>query len=183
MIDQEGRRLILQRNGQMGASLVYSPGVIKAEAETTNAVITQMSQDVNASPKVPTATRNAFGVFVAEWSSYYQSISFVDRLLFSTMEKIQEFRKRAGDWRKLLQKAGAKFSSPADKTTAAGVSLPQIPWKWILGGVGAAVGLFFIVRIMKSSLSGAAQLAEAEEDAVRIAEMKRKASKKIVTIS
>ncbi len=183
MIDSEGRRLILERNGQLRSSLVYSPGVIKAEAETTNAIISQMALDVNTSPKVPAATRNAFGAFVAEWTSYYKSIGFLDRLVFSTMEKIQEFRKRAAEWRKTLQRAGAKFAAPSDKHSAAGVSLPQLPWKWILGGVGVAVGLFFVVKIMRSSLSGAAQLAEAEQEAVRIAATKRKASKKVVTIS
>ncbi len=189
MIDEAGRRLIAQRNGnQLSASLVYSPAAIKAEAETTNAIITQLATDVNASPRIPKANRDAFGTFVAEWVNFYKSsLSLVDRLWFSTMEKVHEFRKRAAEWRTLLTKKGLKASTPADKPVAPGIGpeAGKIPWMWILGGASVLVGLFFVVRIVRGSMLGQAALAEAEDDAVAAAREaeRRKAARKVITIT
>lgn len=173
------------RPQQMGASLVYSPGQIQAEADTVNNIITQLATDVAASPKIKAQSRAAFGAFTAEWQTFYsQHLGLVDRLWFSTMEKISEYRHRAADWKKQLKKQGLKTSTPDDNPTKPGISF-GIPWWAWLAGAGGLVGLYFIVRIVRGSVLAGAALEEAEADAIAVATavQKRKAARKVVTIS
>ncbi len=214
MIDKAGQKLIADRNGirsglpdgtyhvlpggvprliksvrgghPLGDSLVYSPGEIKAEADTTNAIITQLYQDAVASPKIPQATRNAFYAFCNEWVAFYQNhTGWFDRLWFSNLEKITDYRKRAATWRAKLGKVGLKSNSPEDAVRDPGITSNTIPWKWIVLGAIGVTGAVMVVHLARTALLGAAELGEAEMMAMSIADAAKakRAAKRLVTIT
>lgn len=214
MIDKAGQNLIRERNGirsalpdgtyhvlpngaaklvqsvrggkMLGDSLVYSPSEIKAEADTTNAIISQMYQDAVASPKIPQATRNAFYGFCNEWVAFYQNhTGWFDRLWFSNLEKITDYRKRAGVWRAKLGKVGLKSNAPEDAVTAPGISSNAIPWKWIVLGAIGVTGAVMVIHLARTALLGAAELGEAELMAMSIADAvkAKRNARRLVTIT
>lgn len=179
-VDDEARRIIAQRNGLRDA-VVYTPSQAKAEADTVNAIITQMYQDAVASPKIPQSYRNSFYAFCNEWVAFYQNhTSWLDRLWFANVDKISDYRKRAVTWRQLLSKHGFKPTTPEDTVPTSG-----IPWKWILlGGLGL-VSVVVVVRLVRTTMLGRIALGEAEEAAMAIAdaERRKRSARKVFSIA
>lgn len=178
----EAIRIIRERNrgtrpGRMNDALVYSPSEIKAEADTTNAIITQLYQDAAASPKIPTAVRNSFYAFCNEWVAFYKNhTSWFDRLWFSNLEKVTDYRKRADTWRKKLAAHGLASSSPADAIHNPGFDPNSIPWKWIAIGAAGLVGIFVVTKVVLGMATGgfAGALEEAEANALAIMDQTRR---------
>ncbi len=170
------------RPGRMGDSLVYTPGQIKAEAETANTIISQLYRDAEASKKIPQKTRNAFYAFCNEWVAFYKNhTGWTDRLWFSTLEKITDYRRRAEDWRKLLTKQGLNSSGPSDHAPTPGIGEGAIPWKLIILGVVGVAGLLITWKIVSGVMLRGAQLGEAEKaaEAIAEAETRKKRQKKL----
>lgn len=188
MIDDIGRDIIAQRNG-LRDSLVYSPSEIKAEAETTNTIISQLYNETAATPKIPQATRYAFYTFVNEWVAFYKNhTGWFDRLWFSNLEKITDYRKRAGIWRTTLEKKGLKSVDIPDVVKAPGFSADSIPWKWIVLGALGLVGVALTVSLVRTAVLGGAMdasLAEAEAAAIAIADAQRRkrSSRSVLSIA
>lgn len=132
--------------GDTGA-LLYTPGAIKAEAVTTDQEIKALLTDVRTS-KLPGKVKTSFQKFFDEWVSFYKNhTGWFDRLWFSNMEKIQDYRKRGVDWRGMLSGQGVKMTTPSPKIKFAGLELPTMPlWGKVAIGAAAAGLLYYIFR-------------------------------------
>ena len=123
----------------MGA-VVYSPSEMKAEAATTDAELYQLYLDVNKS-KLDADSKQAFYRFVNEWKDFYVNHSaWTDRLWFSYIEKVQDYRKRGLDWRDKLEAAGVATSAPRPKVKEAGENI-ELPSAGKTLAIAALVGV------------------------------------------
>jgi hypothetical protein len=94
---------------------VQTPGSIKAEMDTTRAIIHQLDADVAAS-SVDASFKTAWRTFVDEFDAFYkQHQGWLERFWYSTYAKTVEFRQRAIDWRARFVALGGTPSAPEDR--------------------------------------------------------------------
>lgn len=159
----------------------------------TNAFITGMAQGVDAVKNwtgkgVPAGTGATFNTFVRAWANFYAS-DFSSRprvlahwLTSNLQAQLINFQQQAADWGKKLKKWGVKFEATSTEG-APNKALGVLTWIGI--GVVVLGGLYLIGKAVHKATLGGAALEEAEQEAMQIAEEKKrkKRDKTALTIS
>jgi hypothetical protein len=123
------------------------PGAILAEMQTTDGIIDQLGNDIEASTAVDDAFKDGWRAFRAEWKKYFsEHQSWSDRAWYSSYEKVVEYRTRALTWRNLFESKGGKASTPKDTPPQLpGIDLSSAINTAVLVG-GAALLLILVLR-------------------------------------
>lgn len=172
-IDEAGRRLIAQRNGQsLGAGIVL-PTTIRNEMDAVNQLIDGLGVAVNERRgKIAASTVKHFEQFWNEWKVFYarNAASWSG----SVYDQAVDFRRRAVEWRDRLAKAGADVTperlAPAEDTTKSVLMKIGI-------GVVVLTGLFIAGKLVHTILlgrSGLGTLGDAESAAVALMDAQRR---------
>lgn len=150
MSDEYTLGLAMMAREHGAGAVVYSPSEMKAEAATADAELYQLYLDVNKS-KLDSDSKQAFYRFVNEWKNFYNNhSSWTDRLWFSYIEKVQDYRKRGLEWRDKLERLGVVTSAPRPEVKEAGVKveLPDASKTLAIGAV-LAVGVVGLIAFKK----------------------------------
>jgi len=172
----------------------FSPDEVKNEQEQVNNLVDSLGVDVNAnSGKLPKRVVAGFSQFWNEWKAFYKANNgFLARHERGTYEKTLEYRAQAANWQKQIIKGGVQTtalpplhtSQPGEDNQGKDDKVTKI-LKYV--GIGTLVlfGLGLAAKLVHTVMLGRAQLAEAEEEAIQIADSskRKKAARKVATIS
>lgn len=143
----------------MGDPLIWWPGDIEQLINQADAEIKGLARDVarersaSGTAVISDASLAGFKAFYNEWEGYRVGLSWFGRISGGTVDRVQEFRRRAADWRTRLEESGARFSAP--KPTNLVPKGPfgdlfadvAVPLKW--AAIGAAV--FVAYKVAKET--------------------------------
>jgi len=120
---------------------LFTPSMVLAEMRTIDGEIKSMIPIVASS--ATTSAKQSFAVFAKEWVDFRESNSgIVARSLNSTYAKVQEFKRRASEYRSAFERAGLSFPTPKLEEQSTG------RWLVIAGaaGVGVLAAIYFARR-------------------------------------
>ncbi len=147
-------------------------------AQQTNDFINGMASAVAAfthwTSRTPAGSGVAFDAFRKEWSDFYtndfstRARTVAHALTSNIAGNLRNYQEQAATWAKKLKIWGVKVPGIAP-ASAGGTNV----FMWIGIGAVSLVGLFIIGKLIHTVALGNA-LTEAEDDAVRIANSKRK---------
>jgi len=164
VIDEAGRQIILERNGQapyqqLGA-LINTPWAIRNEMETVNRLVDSLGVTVNASPKLSKSLVRQFSDFWNEWKAFYaNNQSLTARFFEGSYDQTLAYRDRAMQWQARLKKAGADVTPDQIVPPSSGSkTLTYI-------GIGAVVlvGLFIAGKLVHTIMLGDGELQGAKK--------------------
>jgi hypothetical protein len=194
VIDEAGRKLILQRNGQLGA-LVNTPGQILNEMDAVDRLVDGLGVAVNsARKKLGKSLVSQVEAFWNEWKAFYgRNKGLGARLWGGVYEQTIAYRDRAMQWQARLQKAGADVTPDQ-------IAPPPDPNHQVLVyigiGVVALIGLSIAAKLIHTIVLGNSELgqtgrsrrgrarerrwtlAEAEDAAISLMDAKRRRRKR-----
>lgn len=148
-----GRPVMQARPAGFGDPIVWTPTAIAAEVDKAKVFLGQLNDDVN---------RQGLAAQLG-WDPFYNE--FLDWLAsdpstwwYSTVDKAKEFVTRAQQYRaKMLtltvvdpttgEKHAATTTTPNDPSPPGKPS--DVPWKWIIGGSVALVGLLVLGPVIR----------------------------------
>lgn len=162
-----------------------SPSDLYDAGQQTNAAFMQMFNAVDANrssahPTVPKSVRDQFVPFAIGWNTFFQqnlsNIAIVTARFFTTdlQSHIVSYQQQIAAWGEKLKKyigadAGSAASlKPGTQGTAKNVMM------WVGIGAVALVGIFLIGKLAHTVAFGDARLTEAEDEAMRLADEKRR---------
>lgn len=137
--------------------LVWTPNAIASLRDQVDAEIQALARDVSAERArsgqdvIDNATLSSWKAFYTEWGAYRDSVGFFWGLWGSTADRYKDFRARALDWRRRIQGAGARLSTPAPNVSPPSSTSDLLKWGLVVAGG------FLAVRVASEAgiLSGA----------------------------
>jgi len=158
-----------------------TPGDLRNAAVQTNDYVTSMATTVQRGgawlKKVPAGNGKAFQAFVNNWEQFYGTTfanafnAWASWFTSDVQSKVANFQAQAADWGTKLKKWGAKVAGTPTPAASGGASNT---FMWIGIGAVTLVGLFLIGKLIRTATLGGAALEEAEDEALKIAEAKRR---------
>lgn len=140
-----GRRRLGRGMAGMGGPLVWTPNAITSLRDQVDAEIQALARDVSAERArtgqdvIDNATLSSWKAFYNEWAAYRDSVGWFWGLWGTTVDRYQDFRARALDWRRRMQGAGARFSTPAPNVAPPSAAPDLLKWGLVVAGGYLAV--------------------------------------------
>ena len=159
--------------------LTSTPEDLKRAADQTDAFISGMSDAVSGfdwkkSHGVPKGSGKQFDAFRKQWSDFYSTdFSANWRVLAHTgslTASLKNFQEQACTWATNLKGWGVPVPGILPACATSGKNI----WMWIGIGAVSLVGLFILGKLVHTVAFGGAALEEAEEEALKIAEEKKR---------
>lgn len=160
-----------------------TPEDLLSAAQQTNGVIMALHAAVDENrrrptPTIPKSVRDEWVAFVTGWSGYYETNFGGSRLrtlahwFTSDLQgTLVNYQQQAALWADRLKKYGAKITGAGTEGKPGGAANVMM---WVGIAVVGVVGLFIIGKLVHTVALGGAALEEAEDEALRIAEAKRR---------
>ncbi|HEV3059766.1 MAG TPA: hypothetical protein VGY48_16055 [Vicinamibacterales bacterium] len=158
-----------------------TPPDLRNAAQQTDAYVTSLAKTVQRGgawlSRVPTGSGDAFQAFVDSWEQFYGSTfankfnSWVSWFTSDVQSKVANFQAQAADWGAKFKKWGAAVAGTPPPSAPGG---PSNTFMWIGIAAVSVVGLFIIGKLIHTVALGGAALEEAESEAMKIAEEKKR---------
>lgn len=96
---------------------IRTPSMVLAEMQTVDGMIQTLAEDITAKLSSDDPTVKAFALFFTEWKTFFDSnksgpSAWLSRGTTGTYNKVQEYRGRALDWRKVIESKGISTTGP-----------------------------------------------------------------------
>ena len=169
------------RDATTASTGIFStPDDLLNAAQQTNAYVAALAAAVRAKSdwsSVPAGTGAALQSFLDGWANFYASdFSSRARVLLhwgtsDLQSTLANYQQQAADWGVKLKKYGAKIDAISPASAPGGGKNVMM---WIGIGAVTLVGLFMIGKLVHTVAFGDARLEEAEDEAMRLLEEKKR---------